>query len=535
MSGIVNKVKDILHKDKDTTDTTHSSHTTGTGHSSTTGHNTTGHSTINPADRNNDGKVDARDVTGTQHGATGGLSGHNTVGHNTTTGGLSGHNTAGHSTINPADRNNDGRVDARDLTGSNTTGGLAGHNTSHGTAGGLGSHSTTGHSTTGGLGGHSTTSHSTSSGLTGALAQDASFAPTGQHNTRTADILDPHVSSGTHGHSGATTGGLGHGTTGSGLTGHGTANPIDRNNDGRVNARDLTGGGATGHSSAGGIGHSTAGGLGSSTTGGVGHTANPVDRNNDGRVDAHDLTGRGNTGHSTTGGLAGHSTTGGLAGHSAAGGLGGHSAAGGLGHTANPADRNNDGRVDARDLTGQGHSTTGGLGHSTGGAGGLGHTSTGAGLGHSSTGAGGLGHSSTGAGLGHTANPIDRNNDGRVNAHDLTGSSNTGHHGPPVTGGLDHRAGESGDLPRALTEDVSRAQPAGFTEGHTGFSDSRHTSHGVPTHGSSTANTSTYGSSTTGTTGTTGTSGTTAGKPSLKDKLNPKIDADRDGKAGIMD
>lgn len=495
MSGIVNKVKDILHKDKDTTDTTHSSHTTGTGHSSTAGHNTTGHSTINPADRNNDGKVDARDVTGGQHGATGGLSGHNTAGHNTTTGGLSGHNTAGHSTINPADRNNDGRVDARDLTGGNTTGGLAGHNTSHGTAGGFGSHSTTSHSTT-----HGTTS----SGLTGALAQDASFAPTGQHNTRTADILDPHVSSGTHGHSGATTGGLGHGTTGSGLTGHGTANPIDRNNDGRVNARDLTSGGATGHSTTGGLGHSSTG------ASGLGHTANPVDRNNDGRVDAHDLTGRGNTGHSTTGGLAGHS---------AAGGLGGHSAAGGLGHTANPADRNNDGRVDARDLTGQGHSTTGGLGHS----------STGVGLGHSSTGAGGLGHSSTGAGLGHTANPIDRNNDGRVNAHDITGSSNTGHHGPPVTGGLDHRAGESGDLPRALTEDVSRAQPAGFTEGHTGFSDSRHTSHGVPTHGSSTANTSTYGSSTTGTTGTT------AGKPSLKDKLNPKIDADRDGKAGIMD
>jgi hypothetical protein len=47
-----------------------------------------------------------------------------------------------------------------------------------------------------------------------------------------------------------------------------------------------------------------------------------------------------------------------------------------------------------------------------------------------------------------------------------------------------------------------------------------------------------HNSSHTGTTGTNNTSSTsesTTGKPSLMDKLNPKKDADRDGKTGIMD
>jgi hypothetical protein len=56
-------------------------------------------------------------------------------------------------------------------------------------------------------------------------------------------------------------------------------------------------------------------------------------------------------------------------------------------------------------------------------------------------------------------------------------------------------------LPQALTEDVSRAE-----------------NHGQAGHGHN----------------TTGVAGT-HGKPSLMDKLNPKKDADRDGKAGFMD
>jgi hypothetical protein len=93
-------------------------------------------------------------------------------------------------------------------------------------------------------------------------------------------------------------------------------------------------------------------------------------------------------------------------------------------------------------LTGQGHSTTGGFGSNTAG--------------------GALGH------------------DNR-------------------TGGLDHRQGEDSDLPRALTEDVSKAQP------HSAHHDDHHSA---------------------------GTASHT--KPSMKDKLNPKVDADGDGKAGFM-
>ncbi|KAL5120031.1 hypothetical protein ACEQ8H_002129 [Pleosporales sp. CAS-2024a] len=328
MSGIINKVKEVLHKDKDIADTTHGSH----------------------------------------------------------------------STHDPVDRNQDGRVDARDLTGQQA---------SHGS---LTSHSTTGHSASG-----------SGSGLTGALGQDASFAPSGHHNTRTADILDPNVSSG-------------HGTTGSGLASHGT--------NGAFTGQD--------HSTTGGLGAGAgAAGLAHHS----GHTANPVDRNNDGRVDARDLTGQGN---STAGGLGAAGAgagvgAAGLAGQSAHTGHHGHT-----GHTANPIDRNNDGRVDARDLTNRGSTTS------------------------------------------HTSNPLDRNNDGRVDTHDVSGKT-TSKDGP-----LDHRQGESGDLPRALTEPKSVAQPHGFTEGHGDEA-------GRAPHGSAGA------------------------KASVSDKLNPHTDSDRDGKAGIMD
>ena len=122
-------------------------------------------------------------------------------------------------------------------------------------------------------------------------------------------------------------------------------------------------------------------------------TANPLDRNNDGRVNARDVVGSSTT-HS-------HGT-------------------------ANPLDRNSDGRVNARDVTGS--STT----HSHG-----------------------------------TANPLDRNNDGRIDAHDATSGTTGAHHGTDgVIGGvrnpsdrLAHRENEDGSLPRALTEDKSHFEP----------------------------------------------------------------------------
>jgi hypothetical protein len=97
----------------------------------------------------------------------------------------------------------------------------------------------------------------------------------------------------------------------------------------------------------------------------------------------------------------------------------------------------------------------------------------------------------SGGQFGHTANPLDKNNDGRVDARDaLSGGQGQGQ----------YRQGDSGDLPRALTEDVSKAQPHSATQ----------TDHH-----------------------STGT-GSTTGKPSMMDKLNPNVDSNHDGKAGFM-
>jgi hypothetical protein len=76
-------------------------------------------------------------------------------------------------------------------------------------------------------------------------------------------------------------------------------------------------------------------------------THNPLDRNNDGQVNARDVVGGGNRGYDNTDrGMAGQ---GNLAGSSTQGGILGSSGAR-TGGTHNPADRNNDGKVDARDL-----------------------------------------------------------------------------------------------------------------------------------------------------------------------------------------
>jgi hypothetical protein len=464
---------------------------TGLGSSNTHGStglgSSTTHGTANPLDRNNDGRIGAGDLTGS-HGTSGygnttgstGLGSSNTHGStglgSSTTHGSTGLGSSTHGTANPLDRNNDGRVGAGDLTGNRTgthgTTGLGSSNT-HGTTG-LGSSNTHGtHGTanpldrnndgrvgagdlTGAGGQYSQGSHGTTGGLGGHSGghgtADYDDRVGGAHNTRLGNVMHPHGETGSTG-AGLSSGGLSSGNTHSGLAGsnthsHGTANPLDRNNDGRVGAGDLTGNRTGTHGSTG---------LGSSTHG----TANPLDRNNDGRVGAGDLTGAGGVGAgqysgNTHGGLAGSNT---------------HSHG-----TANPLDRNNDGRVGASDLSGNTHSSSGMNTH-----GGIAGTS--AGYGDNTT---GLGHSGT-TGTHHHTVP------GEV---DGTGRND-----------LSHRTGEDGGLPKALTEDVSRAEP------HSSLTDDQHHTgtHGT-THGTHDAHT----------------------KPSLMDKLNPKKDADGDGKAGFM-
>jgi Ca2+-binding EF-hand superfamily protein len=114
-----------------------------------------------------------------------------------------------------------------------------------------------------------------------------------------------------HSDAGLRQGGLTHNSTSTG-----THNPLDRNNDGKVSAKDLTGS------------HSN-----TTSTG----THNPLDRNNDGKVSAGDLTGsHSNTSH-TDRGMAGQ---GNLTGSSTQGGIVGS----GVG------DRNHDGKIDSHDL-----------------------------------------------------------------------------------------------------------------------------------------------------------------------------------------
>jgi hypothetical protein len=148
-------------------------------------------------------------------------------------------------------------------------------------------------------------------------------------------------------------------------------------------------------------------------------THNPLDRNNDGKVSAKDLTGS----HSNT------TSTG----------------------THNPLDRNNDGKVSAGDLTGS-HSNTSHTDRGMAGQGNLTGSSTQGGI--------------VGSGVG------DRNHDGKIDSHDLKDPARSGNHGATgtkdssghVVGGTDkghmeHRPNEDGSLPKALTEDRSRAVP----------------------------------------------------------------------------
>eukprot|EP01117_Protostelium_nocturnum_P000147 TRINITY_DN1021_c0_g1_i3.p1 TRINITY_DN1021_c0_g1~~TRINITY_DN1021_c0_g1_i3.p1 ORF type:complete len:274 (+),score=74.74 TRINITY_DN1021_c0_g1_i3:149-970(+) len=138
--------------------------------------------------------------------------------------------------------------------------------------------------------------------------------------------------------------------------------------------------------------------------------ANPLDRNHDGRVDLKDLTGQPSTGYSTTQGytqpiLGGTSST--------------------VAHS-NPLDRNHDGRVDLKDLTGQQGNTFVGQQSTTS------SFSTVPGSANLLNGQPATGYTrpqgySQGSSTSTVvqSNPLDRNHDGRVDLHDLTRRSNT--------------------------------------------------------------------------------------------------------------
>ncbi|RAR07098.1 hypothetical protein DDE82_003040 [Stemphylium lycopersici] len=148
-------------------------------------------------------------------------------------------------------------------------------------------------------------------------------------------------------------------------------------------------------------------------------TRNPMDRNNDGKVDAHDLSS--NRSHGTH----------------------------------NPADRNNDGKVDAHDLSSNRSHEHGSVDRNS-----------------------------------DLNDPARNKNEGATGTKDSSGEV----HGVSDKGNTEHRPNEDGSLPRALTEDVSKAVP------HSQAQEDQTGQH----------------------------------KPSLMEKLNPKVDADGDGKAGFM-
>jgi len=369
---------------------------------------------------------------------------------------------------------------AGNTAGAGGVGGFAGDHHSSGVSTGLGTSGTHGttHNTTHGTGlGSSTTGTTHSSD------------PTGPHNSHALNKADPRVDSDRLGTAGNTAGaggvgagqyteshgstGLGSSTTGTHGTTHGTG--IGSSTHGTGLGSSTTHGTGLGSSTTHGtgIGSSTHGtGLGSSTT----HGSDPTGPHN-----SHALNKADPRVDSDRLGTAGNTA--------GAGGIGAgqYTESHGSGLT--------------------GHSTTGqGFGSSTTGAGA--YNTTGSGVtGHSTT--GGLGHSDpTGPHSSHAANAADPRVGGGVGS---TGIGGTGHH-TSTTG--EHAAipshSEGGytnqnDLPKALVEPQSHAVP------HSSIRDDHQ--HASGHHGTSDVH----------------------GKPSMMDKLNPKKDADHDGKTGIMD
>ncbi|KAF4992297.1 hypothetical protein FGRMN_7264 [Fusarium graminum] len=346
MSGLINKVKDALHSDKDKThdqpEGTHGSHNSRAA---------------NTADPRIDSDRDHRANPTTTTGHT--TTGHSAGGLGSTTG--AGH-TTGHSSGLPegsvgphssrAANAADPRVDS-DLDSSRSHGaGLGSHSTN--TAGGLGSSTHTGH-TAGGFG--STTGAGHTTGHSSGLPEGS----TGPHSSRAANAADPRVdsdldSSRRHGAGiGGTTGGIGsHGNTAGGLTGSNYSENMPGHHG--AGAGGLSGTGATGShgigSHTGTTGHSS--GLPEGSAGPhSSRAANAADPRVDSDLDSsrrHGAGGIGNTYDQTTTGTSGLSSHGagahgpsgthssGLSGtHSSTGAHGTHGAGvGGAGYGSGP-------------------------------------------------------------------------------------------------------------------------------------------------------------------------------------------------------
>lgn len=224
MSGIVNKVKEVLHHDKTTTG--HSTtHTTGTTHSGTAEGVAGPHSSrvANAADPRVDSDLDGSrhtGTTGTTHstGVTGGTTGHTT--HSTgMTGGTTGTTGTGYTGTGTTSTNAgphssnlanklDPRVDS-DMDGSRNMG--------------ASTHTGVGNTNTVGGGTHAGNNMGTSTGTTGGISSSTNAGP---HNSNLANKADPRVDSDLDGRGnrhGAATGGI-LGTSGSHATpGSGTA------------------------------------------------------------------------------------------------------------------------------------------------------------------------------------------------------------------------------------------------------------------------------------------------------------------------
>ena len=253
MSGLINKVKDAIHSDKDKHNDSHTTgtHTAGTHDTRTSGvpEGTAGpHSSrsANAADPRVDSDLDSSRRSGATAGGLGSTHSENMPGHSTglgSTGGMTGthssgmagthssglpEGTAGHHNSRAANAA-DPRIDS-DLDGSRrsgaTAGGLGsthsenmpGHSTGLGSTGGMtGTHSEN-------MPGHSTGLGSTG-GMTGTHSSGLPEGTAGPHGSRAANAADPRVDSDLD--SSRRTGGLGGSTynqttTGtSGLSSHG--------------------------------------------------------------------------------------------------------------------------------------------------------------------------------------------------------------------------------------------------------------------------------------------------------------------------
>ncbi|CEI66955.1 unnamed protein product [Fusarium venenatum] len=389
MSGLINKVKEAIHSDKDkkhdstTTDThgTHNTHNTSSGlpEGSVGPHSSRA---ANAADPRVDSDLDSSRRTGAGHttgglGSTTGTAGHTTGGLGSTTG-TTGHTTGGigsHSenmgrssglpegSVGPhssrAANAADPRVDS-DLDSSRRTG--AGH-----TTGGLGSTTGTAGHTAGGIGSHSENMPGRTTGMTGNTGMTGTgMTGTGRHSENMP------------GHS-----------TGLGSTGHSSGLPegsVGPHSSRAANAADPRVDSDLDSSRRTGAGHTT-GGLGS-TTGTAGHTAGGIGSHSEnmpgrttGMTGNTGMTGTGMTGtgrHSEN--MPGHSTGLGSTGHSSGlpeGSVGPHSS-----RAANAADPRVDSDLDSSRRSGglggntYDQTTTGTSGFSSHGTGAHGPTGT---------------------------------------------------------------------------------------------------------------------------------------------------------------